>query len=86
MRSHLVNAGAKDSDADLASQEVRINHREHFAIARVVGPKKGSSAVDHPLRGLRIPSPLHRNLGHSVLDLAEVALGEFDDDGGDILL
>ena len=36
------------------------------------------SAVDHSLRGLRIPRPLNFDLGGGALDVAEIATGEFD--------
>src|SRR6185295_4078102 len=44
------------------------------------------SAVDHSLRALGVPSPLHRDLGRGAIDVAEIALGELDGGRRDVLL
>src|SRR4051794_14600783 len=44
------------------------------------------SPVDHALRALRVPGPLHRDLGRGVFDVTEIALGELDGGRRDILL
>src|SRR5687767_14502603 len=42
--------------------------------------------VDHPLRGLGVPSPLHVDLGGGGLYVADVARGQFDSGRRDVLL
>src|SRR5436305_5293967 len=49
-------------------------------------PTVARSAVDHPLRALRVPVPLHRDLGRGAFDVAEIALGELDGGRRDVLL
>src|SRR5712692_4227965 len=44
------------------------------------------TAVDHPLCGLGVPGPLHRDLGRGAFDVAEIALGELDGGRRDVLL
>ena len=45
-----------------------------------------SSPVDHLLRRLGVPLPLHADLRRGVLDLAEVVRGQFDGGRPDVLL